>query len=118
MLRFDRAKSTDPFVDADQFLAEFLIAMELGNLLLRLAKGGGVREGFGHTFARHSSGQTELRIVAGVVRPGAMTGGFPAAAHHGRDGPRPEITKAEEFFKEFGSLRFKSFEGVRHRASF
>jgi hypothetical protein len=118
MLRFNRAKGTDPFVDADEFLPEFLKQMELGHFLLRLAKGGRIGEGFGHAFARHSSGQPELRIVTWVIRPGAMAGRLPAATHYGRDRTGPEITKAEEFFKEFGSLRFKSFESFRHGVSF
>jgi hypothetical protein len=98
-LRLDRAKRTDPFVDADQVVAEFLKAMELGDLLLRFAQRGGIGEGFGHACARYSSGQTELRIVAGVVRSGAMAGRFTAAAHHGRDRTGPQVTQAEEFFK-------------------
>jgi len=114
MLRFDRAKGTDPFVDADQVLAELLEAMELGDLLLRLAQGGGIGKGFGHAFACDSSGQTELWVVTGVVRLGAMAGRFTAAAHYRRDRTGPEITKAGKFFKQSGSLRFKSFESVRH----
>ena len=118
MLRLGRAKSTDPFVDTDQVLAQLLKAMELGDLLLRLAQRGGMGEGLSHALARHSSGQTELRIVAGIVRPGAMAGRFTAAAHYGRDRTGTQITKAEEFFKEFGSLRFQSFKSVRHGVSF
>gem|GEM_PF-4314780 len=34
--------------------------------------------------------------------------GFATAAHYGRDRTGPEITKAEKFFQEFGSLQFKS----------
>jgi ABC-type enterobactin transport system permease subunit len=92
--------------------------MELGNLMLRLTQRGRTGEGLGHALARDSSGQTELRIVAGIIGLGAMTGRFTAAAHYGRDRTRPQIAQAEEFFKESGSLRFKTFEDVRHGASF
>src|SRR5438067_13684643 len=118
MLRFDRAKGTDPLVDADQGLAELLEAMELGDLLLRLAQGGGIGIGLGHAFARHSSCQTELWVVTGVVRFGAMAGRFTAAPHYGRDRTGPEIAKAEKFFQKSGSLRFKSFEIVSHGPTF
>jgi len=104
LLRFDRAKRTYLFVDADQVLAKLLEAMELGNLLLRLAQRGRTGEGFGDAFARDSSGEAELRIVAGIIGLGAMTGRFTAAAHYGRDRTRPQIAQAEEFFKESGSL--------------
>jgi hypothetical protein len=117
MLRLDRAKGTDLFVDAYQVLAEFLEAMELRDLLLRLAQGGRIGKGLGHAFACHSSGQTELWVMTGVIGFGAMAGRFTAAAHNGRDRTGPEITKAEKFFKESGSQRFKSFDSVRHGAS-
>ena len=31
-----------------------------------------------------------------------------AATHYGCDGTGPEVAQAEEFFKEFGSIRFQS----------
>ena len=52
--------------------------------------------------------------MAGIVRLGAMAGRFTAAAHYSRDRTGPQITKAEELFKDFGSLLFKSFECIRH----
>jgi hypothetical protein len=118
LLCFDQAKGAYLFADTDQVLAEFLKAMELCDLLLGFAQGGRTGEGFGHALARYSSGETELRIVTGVVRLGAMAGRFTAAAHYGRYRTGPQIAEAEKFFKELGSLRFKSFESVRQGSLF
>jgi hypothetical protein len=110
----DRAKSADSLVDAHQVLAEFLEPMELGDFVLRLAQRVRIGEGFGHALARDSPGQTELRVVTGVVGFGAMTGRLTAATHYGCDRTGPQVAKAEEIFKEFGSIRFQGIEGVRH----
>jgi hypothetical protein len=48
----DRTQFTDLLVDADQPLAEFLKAMELGNFLLGLAQSRRAREGFGDGLVR------------------------------------------------------------------
>src|ERR1017187_1011260 len=39
-----------------------------------------------------------------------------AATHYGCDLTGPEVAKAEEIFKEFGSIRFQSVDGIRHKA--
>ena len=66
-LPFDRAKSADSFIDAHQVLPEFLKPMELADLVLRLAQRSRIGKGFSHAFAGDSAGQTELRVVTGVV---------------------------------------------------
>jgi hypothetical protein len=114
LLPFDRPKRTDLFVDADQILAEFLEMMELGDLLLCFAQRGGIGKRFSDAFPAHPPGQTELRIVTGVVRLGAMAGWFTAAAHYGCDGTGPQVAEAEEFFQEAGSIGLQTIEGVRH----
>jgi hypothetical protein len=43
-----------------------------------------------------------------------MAGRLTAATHHGRDRTGPQVTEAEEFFKESGSFCFQSVEGVGH----
>jgi hypothetical protein len=55
----------DLFIDAHQLVAEFLEAVELGDLLLGLPRGGRIRKRFGHSFARESPSEAELRIVGG-----------------------------------------------------
>ena len=80
--------------------------MELADLLLRFAQRSGIGKRFGHALASDPPGQTELRIVPGVIRLGAMTRRLTAAAHHGRDRTGPQIAEAEEFFEESGSIRF------------
>jgi hypothetical protein len=118
LLPFDGPKSTNFFVDADQILAEFLKTMELGDLLLRLAQRGRMGKRFSHTLSADPPGQTELRVVTGVIRLGAMAGWLTATAHYGSDRSRPKIAEAEELFQEFGSLRFQAIEGLRHGTSF
>jgi hypothetical protein len=81
-LLLDGAKSADFFVDAHQVLAEFLEPMELGDFVLRFAQRRRTGEGFSHAFAGDSAGQTELRVVTGVVGLGAMAGRFTAATHY------------------------------------
>jgi hypothetical protein len=84
-MRIDRAKGTDLFVHSDQILAEFLKAMELGNLLLRLTQRSGMGKRLRHALATHPSGKTELRVMTSVIRFGAMAGRLTTAANHSRD---------------------------------
>jgi hypothetical protein len=116
-LLFDRAKSADLLVDAHQVLAEFLESMEFGDFVLRLAQRGRVGEGLGHALAGDSPGQPKLRVVARIVGFGAMARWLAAATHYGCDRTRPEVAKAEEILQEFGSIRFQSVDGVRHKFS-
>jgi hypothetical protein len=82
------------------------------HFVLRLTQRRRIGEGFSDAFAGDSAGQTELRVVTGVVGFGAMAGGFTAAAHHGCDRAGPQVAEAKELFKEFGSIRFEVIEGV------
>ena len=91
-------------MDDHQVLAEFLESMELGDLVLRLAQRGRIGEGFGHALAGDSPGQPKLRVVTRVVGLGAMARWLTAATHYGCDRTGPEVAKAEEIFKEFGSI--------------
>jgi hypothetical protein len=84
-LLFDRAKSADSLVEAHQVLAEFLEPMELGDLVLRLAQRSRIGEGFSQALASDSTGQTELRVVTGIVGFAAMAGWLTAATHYGCD---------------------------------
>ena len=88
--------------------------MELGDLLLRLAQCEGRGEGFGHALARHSSGQTKLRIVTRIVRLGAMAGGFTAAAHYSGDRTGSHVAQTKELFEKLGAIRFQGIKGFRH----
>jgi hypothetical protein len=113
-LLLNGAESADSFVYAHQVLAEFLEPMELGDFVLRLAQRSGIGEGFSHAFASDSPGQTELRVVTGVVGFGAMAGRLTAATQYGCDRAGPQVAEAKELTKEFRSIRFQSSEGVRH----
>src|SRR5580693_466356 len=118
LLLFHRAKRTDLFVNADQILAEFPEPMELGDLLLCLAQRGGIGKRFGHAFAGDPPGQTELRVVTGIVRLGAMAGWLTAAAYHSGNRTGPQIAETAEFFEEFGSILFQFTQGFSHAFSF
>jgi hypothetical protein len=111
-LLFDRAKSADSLVNAHQVLAEFLEPMELGDLVLRLAQRSRIGKGFSQALASDATGQTELRVVTGVVGFGAMAGWLTAATHYGCDRTGPQVAKAEEFFQEFGSIDTPMFMRV------
>jgi len=52
--------------------------------------------------------------VTGIIRFGAMAGGLTAATHCVRYRTESQIAKAEEFFKEPGSVRFENVEVIRH----
>jgi hypothetical protein len=79
-LLLDRAESTDLFIEGHQVLAELLEAVELGDLLLGFAQGGGIGKGLRHGLAGHAASETELRVVSRVVAFGAVAGRLAAAA--------------------------------------
>jgi hypothetical protein len=79
---FDRAKSADSLIDANQVFAGFPEPMELRDLVLRLAQRSRIREGFGYALAGDSPGQTELRVMTGIIGFGAMARRLTAATHY------------------------------------
>jgi hypothetical protein len=88
--------------------------MELGDLLLGLTQRRGSGERLGHAFSRHTSGQTELRIVTGIVQFGAMAGRFTAAAHYSSDGTGPQVAQSKEFIEKFGAVGFEDIQSFGH----
>jgi len=84
-LLLHRSKLADLLINVHQLLAEFLKTMKLGDFLLRFSKGSRVGERFGHGLSCLPAGESELGIMARVVRFGAMARWFPAASHNGGD---------------------------------
>src|SRR6266699_148180 len=111
----DRAESTDLFVEGDQILAEFLEAVKLGHLLLRLAQRRGIGKALRYRLAGDAASEAKLRIMSRVVVFGAVAGSFAAAPGHGGNGTRSQITQAEEFLQELGSMGLQSCKIIRHR---
>jgi hypothetical protein len=112
---FDRAKSADSLIDANQVFAGFPEPMELRDLVLRLAQRSRIREGFGYALAGDSPGQTELRVMTGIIGLGAMARRLTAAnALRLCDRTGPQVARAEEIFEESGSVGFQRIEGIRH----
>jgi hypothetical protein len=102
------AKFANLLIHAHQVFAELLETAKLGDFLSRLEEGSRVGERLCHRLARGSAGQPKLGIVAGIVRLGAMTGWLSAAANHGVNRARAQITQAQELFRKFGALGFQS----------
>jgi hypothetical protein len=117
-LALDGTKLTDPFVDADQVFTKLLEAMKLGDLLLGLAKRGWVGKGLRLRLAGYSSSQAELRIMARIVRLGAMAGRFATAAHDGGNRTGAKIAQAEELLQELGTIGLQGGESIRHEVPF
>jgi hypothetical protein len=113
-LSLHRTKLTDFLVGGDQLRTGLLEAMKLGDLLLRFAKSVRVGKGFGDGLTRHSAGEAELGIMAGVMGFGAVAGRFTAAANDSGNGAGAQIASAEEILKEFGPFGLQSVEGIRH----
>lgn len=62
--RLHGTERTDPCVVGNKFLAMLLDALELGNLLVRLAQSGGVGETLRDGFVTAAARQSDLGIVA------------------------------------------------------
>jgi hypothetical protein len=114
----DRPQRADFFVDADQVLAELLETMEFGDLLLRLAKRGRIGKGLCHRLSSHSASETELGIMAGIVRFGAMAGRFTATPDNGCYRTGPKISQAQELVQELGSVSLKDRKSINHKVPF
>jgi hypothetical protein len=81
-----QTKLTNLLVEDDQLVGELLQAMELGNLLLGFAQGGGAGKTLIDRLTLDFASEAELRIMPGVIRTGTMTGRF---AEPGRRSPKP-----------------------------
>jgi hypothetical protein len=103
-LILDRAQTADGSIDLDQFAGQRLKSPEFGDLRLGLAHGcrGGEIPGSG--FAADLLGELKVRTMSGVVRFGAVTPRFSAAAGGAGDGARLEVAEYGDLPKECGSV--------------
>jgi len=88
----DWTKLTDLLIGNDQFLAQPLEVMKLGNLLLRFAQSGWIGKSLCYRFAAHPPGEAKLRIMAGVIRFGTMASRFAAAPDNSGNRTTSKIT--------------------------
>jgi hypothetical protein len=107
----DWAQAADLFVEGDQFGAQGLHLVELGDFALGLAEGCGAGKGLGYRFAADFADEAKLQVVAWIVGLGAMTVGFSAAAGHRTDGTRAKISEFQELLQECGALGFQIGKG-------
>jgi len=117
-LALDGAKLTDLFVDADQVFTKLLETMKFGDLLLGFAKRGWIGKSLGLGLPSYSSSQAELRIMARIVRLGAMARRFAAAAHDGCNRTGAKIAQTEELLQELGTIGLQGGESIRHEVPF
>ena len=103
-LILDRAQTADGSIDLDQLAGQRLKSPEFGDLRLGLAHGcrGGEIPGSG--FAADLLGELKVRTMSGVVRFGAVTPRFSAAAGGAGDGARLEVAEYGDLPKECGSV--------------
>jgi len=73
-----------------------------------------IRKGLGYRFTSHPPRESKLRIMAGVIRLGAMASRFATAPHNSGDRTAPKITEAEKLLEEFGSFGFQGSKRIRH----
>ncbi len=85
LLALDLLLGADPVVNRDQLRDKVLGAMKFIHFALGFMESGGRRKRFGHRFAIHLPGQAQLRIMARVVRFGAVASGLSAAPGDGAD---------------------------------
>jgi hypothetical protein len=88
--------------------------MELLDFSLGFAEGGGSGEALGDCLAVRFASETELRVMAGIVWLGAMTGGLAAASDHHANGTRTEIIQGLHLLKQLGSTCFQVAQGIGH----
>src|SRR6266478_4018495 len=88
--------------------------MELGNLLLGFAQGGGARQTLVDRLTLDFASEAELRIMPGVMGTGTMTGRFATETPGRGNGAGAEISQAEELLQQSGTLGFKGRDGIGH----
>ncbi len=79
LLALDLLLGADPVVNRNQLSDKVLEAIKFIHFGLGIMEGGGRRKRFGLRFAIHLPGQAQLRIMARVVRFGAVASGLSAA---------------------------------------
>ena len=85
LLALDLLLGADSVVNRNQLSDKVLEAIKFIHFALGIMEGGGRRKRFGLRFAIHPPGQTQLRIMARVVRFGAVASGLSAAPGDGAD---------------------------------
>ena len=106
--------ATNLFVDLDQFVGELLETMVLVYLGLRLATGGRRRKGFADGPPIDLARQSDLRIMARIVRFGAMATRFTATTTNCADRTGAQIAQGSELAKDLGSLSFQFLKRFGH----
>jgi hypothetical protein len=101
-----QTKLTNLLVEDDQLVGELLQAMELGDLLLGFAQGGGAGKTLIDRLTLDFASEAELRIMPGVIRTGTMTGRFATETPGRGNGAGAEISQAEELLQQSGTLGF------------
>jgi hypothetical protein len=81
---------------------------------LRLAEGSGGWEGLGNSLAMDGAGETKLRVVARIVRFGAVAGGLTASTGDGGNRAWAQIAKRGDLAQDLSTLSLKSGQGIGH----
>jgi hypothetical protein len=101
-----QTKLTNLLVEDDQLVGELLQAMELGDLLLGFAQGGGAGETLIDRLTLNFASEAELRVMSGVMRTGTMTGRFATETPGRGNRAGAEISQAKELLQQSGTLGF------------
>ena len=80
--------------------------MELGDLLLGFAQGGGAGKTLVDRLTLDFASEAELRIMPGVMGTGTMTGRFATETPGRGNGAGAEISQAKELLQQSGTLDF------------
>ena len=86
------------------------------DLCLGLLEGGGGSKGFGYRLAIDGAGETDLRVVAGIVGFSAVAGGLATSTNDGGDGAWSQITKCADLAQDMGALSLEVFTRNQARA--
>ena len=107
-----RTQSADLLADNHRFFAELLKMVKLGNFTLRLAQCRRGRKSLGDRLARHLSRQPMIGTMAGIIRFGAVAGGFSALAGSRCNRAPPKVAETGDPAQNLGFLFFERGKSV------